>query len=110
MRMRWGRSELGDWLSRKTVRGLACGLDLETLGATVTNLSQVDSVTADTRQTLLPGNHGVKLHQTADGVTLSGCTLQVELTVSTQDRRGILRPPLVVLGSGNGEEMWDDGR
>lgn len=111
MRIRFPRYELGSWVTRKTFRGLACGLDLATQGATVRNLSTVDARTdmqADTAVTLTPGNTGVRLHLSRDGVQMTGVSLGIELEVETRDSRGILRPPLMVYGSQSGEEVWTD--
>lgn len=111
MTIRWPTYEMGSWLARKTFRGIACGLDLETATATVLNQSSVDrDVTCDTSVTVTPTNTGVRLHTSRDGVNMTGVGIAVRLQVSTQDPRGILRPPLTIHGSMTGEEAWTDGR
>ena len=102
-------TELGEWRLRKVVQGLAVGLDLAEQPAAVTNLSRVDDQHATTQVIAQPKGAGqVKLHTTQDGTNMQGLAVQVSLRVDTQDRRGILRPPLSVFGSAGGEEPWDD--
>lgn len=112
MRIRFPAYELGSFLTRKQFSGVTFGLDLATSNATVTNLSTADGrtdQTADTGQTLTAGGLGaVKLHMARDGMLMSGTSLSLEFTVSTQDSRGIIRPPLTLLGSSNGEATWSD--
>lgn len=112
MRVRWPRYEVGSWVRRKTFRGVACGLDLATSSATVKHYTTVDARTdldASNTQTLTPGNTGVRLHTVDEiGVALTGVSISVELELSTQDTRGILRPPLNVIGQAANEEVWTD--
>lgn len=112
MRVRYPYTELGSWTSRKRFEGVLFGLDLATESADVTHLSTVDaqlSQTADTTLTVPPGRAGpVRLHTSRDGVAFSGLALSIEFTVSTQDSRAIVRPPLVVLGEQVAGEYWSD--
>lgn len=114
MRVRYPYFELGDWRARKAFTGLAFGLDLATTSAEVKNRTTVDArldQTTDTTQTVRAGTAGpVRLHTASDGVNMSGCAISVELEITTQDTRGIMRPPLQVYGFLNGEEAWTDER
>lgn len=109
MRVRFPYYELGDWRTRKQFRGLAFGLDLAVLGATVTNTSRADRVQADTAQTVQALREGaVRLHTSQDGVDMSGPSISIGLEVSSQDSRAILRPPLTLYGAVSQEEPWND--
>jgi hypothetical protein len=112
MTIRYPHFELGSFLVRKTFIGVTFGLDLATSSATVYHRSTVDGrtdQTADVEQSVTAGKAGaVKLHCTREGVPMSGAAISVEVEISTQDSRGIVRGPLVLLGNPVGEEMWTD--
>lgn len=112
MRVRFPYYELGDWRTRKAFDGLAFGLDLATQNATITNRTTVDArtdQTSHTELTITAGKAGaVKLHTAKGGLNFSGLACQIDLEISTQDSRGIMRPPLTLYGRSTGEETWED--
>lgn len=112
MFIRFPHFELGSFLIRKQFTAITFGLDLATSSASIYHRSTVDGrtdQTADTEQTVTAGKAGaVKLHCTREGVGMSGAAISVEVEISTQDSRGIMRGPLVLLGTAIGEEMWTD--
>lgn len=112
MKIRFPHFELGSFLIRKTFTAITFGLDLATQNATVSHRSTVDGrtdQTADVEQAVTAGTAGaVRLHCTREGIGMSGTAISVEVEISTQDSRGIMRGPLVLLGNPIGEEMWTD--
>ena len=112
MRVRFPQTELGSWTSRKSFQRVMFGVDLATSSAAVTNDSTVDGRVdgeADTAVTVVAGGDGLcMLHLSRDGAGISGGSIGIEFTVSTQDSRGIIRPPLVLMGSYSGEREYSD--
>ena len=110
MRVQFPAYELGTWDKRKEMTGLMFGLDLGSGAATVTNTSTVDTQAAQNSVTVYAEQGpAVRLHLSDQyGTQLSGVSLAVGFTVSTQDARGIIRPPLVVTGQITGDVMWGD--
>lgn len=110
MRVQFPHTELGEWRLRKVWQGVAFGVDLESQPATVENHSTVDGAqVSTTQQTVSPTGAGqVKMHLTHNGTNAQGLALALDLTITTQDKRGIMRPPLTVFGTAGGEEAWTD--
>lgn len=97
--VQWGPFECGDWMLRKNFRRLFVGLDLATENATVTNQTLIlSNLPLEEAQTILPGSGRVAFNLSDHGLPQSGVSVQPRLIYSTQDSRGILRPPLAVHG------------
>lgn len=111
--MQWGPFECGSWTQRKTFAGLAVGVDLSSIPATLTQNTVVyqdnqaggtEAEQSDTQTVVItPPTSSTLTHIVKDEVTISGQAIQPQLTWNAQDVRGILRPPLVIYGSGAGE-------
>ena len=100
----WGPLECGTWSGRKRFDTLAIGLDLASLSATLTQQSDVMErgvlISCDPQTvTVLPGPGYSVTHVPSGGVKASGQSIRPRFTMSSQDSRAILRPPLVITGA-----------
>ena len=100
----WGPLECGTWNGRKRFDTLCIGLDLASVNGTLIQQSDVMErgvVIACTAQavTVLPGSGYSVTHVSADGVKATGQSIRPRFLLSSQDKRAILRPPLVITGA-----------